>query len=128
MTPSTIWQCRQNKPTYVVNDLIRYAPARVIYGVLLQRGIFKWLAARRQLIRLKIVWKRRVTYSLEMQRECEWRKREYWRGYRRALEECRAEVRALCHSPRWQAPDNDERARQWLRQMERELRKEEEAA
>lgn len=113
MNHKTIWNEQQNKPTLVVNDLKDYAPADVVYSSLLRRGVFKWLAVRRQLIRLKDVWKARVTESISQQKLHPHRK-AYFRGYRKALEECRTEVRALCHSARWQVPDNDVKAIRWL--------------
>jgi hypothetical protein len=115
VTPRTIWHERQNRPSLVVDDLAEYAPPDVVYTSLLRRGVFKWLAVRRGLIKAKDIWKRRVTQSITAQHAAPSpTTRAYLRGYRRALEECRAEVRALCHSDRWQAPDIDRRARRWL--------------
>ena len=114
MNPATIWQAQQNKPSLLVHDLAAYAPADAVYESLLRRGVFKWFAVRRALIKLKAAWKARVTDSICRQRACDGPDVNYWRGYRRALEECRAEVRALCHSPRWTCQNNDQRAKAWL--------------
>lgn len=125
---STIWNCRQNKPTQIVHDLIPHiegdrpgswgARADLIYGVLLKRGVFKWLAVRRDLIRLKNEWKERLKAAdfdgLSARRKGNRYRDVYMRGYRQALLECRMEVRALCHSDRWQAPDHDRAACRWL--------------
>ncbi len=114
MDKFSIWSERQNKPTLIVMDLQAYAPPHVIYASLLRRGVFKWLSARRKLIRMKGVWKERIKQSLLNQKATSGPDVNYWRGYRRAVEECRKEVRTICHGPRWEAPDFDDRAREWL--------------
>jgi len=45
---------------------------------------------------------------------------KYWycRGYAKAYEEVRKEVRDLCHSERWQAPDFDYEAQNFLNKLE----------
>jgi hypothetical protein len=141
-TRKNIWNFRQNKPTYIVKDLWQYIdpdavdclpgnydrPARLIYEVLLKRGVFKWLAVRRDLIKLKNVWKDRIAGSLVTTTHL--KKNEdtprtryllaYEKGYRRAIEQCRAEVRALCHSDRWRAPDFDREANKFLNELEKQ--------
>jgi len=108
MNEATIWSEAQNRPTLVVRDLAPYAPADVVYGSLLRRGVFKWLAVRRDMIRLKDAWKAEV-------RALNRKKTEREKGYLEALEKCRAEIRRLCHGPRWVAPDNDRGANEYLR-------------
>lgn len=44
------------------------------------------------------------------------------KGELRALESCRASVRALCHSPRWRAPEFDKAAVAWLQRKELALK------
>jgi len=56
MNARTIWHHAQNRPSLVVRDLAEYAPADVVYETLLRRGVFEWLAVRRDLIRLKDRW------------------------------------------------------------------------
>lgn len=121
MNEKSIWNEAQNKPSLVVDDLEHYLgplschPRDFIYEVLLRRGVFKWFAVRRGIIKLKDKWKKEISQSIDNQKEhpysATW---HYWKGYRKAKEECRAEIRALCHSDRWQAPDNDSRAKKWL--------------
>jgi hypothetical protein len=114
-----LWNIAQNKPSLIVTDLATMGvPRDVGYGVLLGRGVFKWLAVRRDLIKLKDVWKSTVTQTIEDIRQA---KREhdglalaYRRGYLKAYEECRREVRALCHSERFRAPDFDNGAKHFL--------------
>lgn len=119
MNEKTIWHERQNKPSLIVQDLRRWncwLSRDKIYEILLKRGVFKWFAVRRQLIKLKNTWKTRVTESIARQKQAAHNStRAYERGYRDGVQECRAEVRALCHSSRWQAPDNDRKAQDWLR-------------
>jgi len=119
LTPELIWNIEQNKPSLVAKDLLAFGvPPKVTHDILLARGVYKWLSVRRQIIKLKNVWKCRITETLERLRVA---KREhndyevgYLRGYLKAHEECRAEVRALCHSDRWQAPDFDRHAQAHL--------------
>ena len=119
LTPDLIWNIEQNKPSLVVKDLQEFGvPAEVTHGVLLARGVYKWLAVRRKLIKLKNVWKDRIRETLVGMASAKAEKKQYQvtylRGYLRAYEECRGEGRALCHSPRWQAPDFDKGARKFL--------------
>lgn len=121
MDRNSIWIEEQNKPTLVVRDLAEWVDPDVVYASLLRRGVFKWLTARRQIIKLKNVWRDRVTASIAEQRETSDRDRRSWlRGYRAGVEECRREVREICHGPRWQAPDIDRAAIRWLEQYEAE--------
>lgn len=120
---ATIWCERQNQPTLVVRDLERMlAPGvrrDVVYESLLRRGVFKWLAVRRDLIRLKNALRGRITESLARQKEKPGpNSRIYERAYRDCLQQVLAEIRSLCHSERWQAPDNDEAARRWLERQQ----------
>jgi hypothetical protein len=130
LTPKTIDQLRQNKPCLIVDDVTdsEEITRDSIYNILLSRGVFKWFSVRRKLIKLKDIWKGRVTTSIDYQHVAaesgRWHRVWYWRGYRKALEECRAEVRALAHSPRWQVQDNDDGARMWLRNKEDKLKEE----
>jgi hypothetical protein len=122
MNPSDIWMERENKPSYVVDDLAEYCPADIVYESLLRRGVFKWLAVRRDLIRLKDQWGWKITAQIALvrmhKRHNDVYKLGYERGYLKAMEECRAEIRYLCHSARWRAPDNDRRAIKWLEKQE----------
>lgn len=127
MNPKTIWHVRQNKPSYVVKDLSKYVHEDIIYDSLLKRGVFKWFAVRRDLIKLKNVWRDRITRSIANQKVCKAYDKHHlahWlAGYRAATERCRKEVRDLCHSERWRAPDNDNLARYYLEKVEKEEEK-----
>jgi len=124
MDVRTIWNEAQNRPTLVVRDICNLIPdvsESDIYTILLRRGIFKWLAARRDIIRLKNKWKKEIT---RLYGEI----RKYPRGSMerrcilariRAFEECRKAVRAICHSARWRAPDNDRHAQRFLKNIEK---------
>lgn len=111
---SNIWNEAQNKVTYVVNDLHKYVSEDIVYESLLRRGVFKWLSVRRHLIKLKNKWK---TDICGLQKK----KTEYEKGYLAALEKCRQEVRELCHSDRWTAPDYDGKACKWLKEYENKV-------
>ena len=112
--PDNIWQYAQNKPSLICRDLEDLAdvPQEVTAKVLMARGVYKWLAVRRDLILLKDEWKDELTrlYRAIENREVVRNSPEHHRmvGRMKALEECRAQVRELCHSERWRCPDIDE--------------------
>ncbi len=143
LSPSTIAAEKQNKPSLIVKDLaplvatLADSPGGAedrVYEVLLRRGVFKWMAVRRDLIRLKDFLKEDITTSIAFQHELQNKRREVRqfdptnhrkrrrlalkiaeeRGYRKGIEFARALIRSLCRSPRWQAPDNDRGAQQFL--------------
>lgn len=110
----TIWNFAQNKPTLIVKDIKEKYPnidEDFIYQVLLRRGVFKWLAARRDIIRLKDEWRDEVT---RLNRK----KTKEEKGYYKALLHCRDAVRKICHSERFRAPDFDRGANEYLARME----------
>jgi hypothetical protein len=103
LTPKNIWNERQNKPSLIVKDIKNIYPdidEYIIYEILLRRGVFKWLAVRRELIILKNEWKETIK-SLNR------KKTDKEKGYLKAMENCRKQVRLLCHSERWQYPNFD---------------------
>ena len=122
VNPGNVWQYRQNKPIHVARDLHRIfgVPIKSTLTILMARGVCKWLAVRRDLIRLKNTWRDEVNKTLaairqkktDCDRESNRSHLELWylRGYLKALEHCRADVRALCHSERWRIPDHDKTA------------------
>ena len=112
LTPSAIWNIEQNKPSLVADDLEAFdVPRDVTYSILLARGVFKWLAVRRELIKLKNIWRDKLTVSYRAQENDS---TEFRKGYIAAMEECRKEVRILCHSGRFRAPDFDRKANEYL--------------
>lgn len=119
MDKKTIWNEKQNKPSLIVKDLMPFISEDIIYESLLRRGVFKWLSARRKIIKLKNNWKEKIKKSLIEQKKSQNANVNYWRGYRKALEECRAEVRSICHGERWEAPDFDKNAIRWLNEREK---------
>ena len=124
MNSKSIWGIRQNKPSYVVKDLAKYVPEDIVYDSLLKRGVFKWFAVRRDLIKLKNRWKDRITATIISQKACKKYNKHHlahWlAGYRKGIEDCRREVRGLCHSERWRAPDNDNLAKNYLERIGKE--------
>jgi len=113
MNSKTIWMEKQNKPTYVVEDIKKkyfFISRDFIYKTLLRRGVFKWLSVRRDLIKLKDKWKGEV-------RKLNRKKTEKEKGYLHALEKCRKEIRKLCRSERWIAPDFDSKANEYLKRI-----------
>ena len=114
-TRKNIWEFKQNKPSLIVKDIIEKYPnvdSDFIYEVLLKRGVFKWLAVRRDLIKLKDEMRNEIT------RLCNIKKTYKEKGYLSAIIEYRQKIRKLCHSDRWRAPDFDEKANQYLKRSE----------
>ena len=111
-----IWNYAQNKPTLVVKDITDKYPdvdPNFIYEVLLTRGVFKWFAVRRDLIKLKNIWRNEL---VKLNRK----KNKKEKGYHDALVKCRRQVRELCHSERFRAPDFDRYANRYLSKIEEE--------
>jgi hypothetical protein len=126
LTPKLIWNIEQNKPTLIVKDFERYGiSSSIVYSILLGRGVFKWFSVRRNIIKLKNIWKNRITNILEsikiVKQNNNIYKLGYYRGYLKACVECREEIRKLCHSERWQAPDFDKKANMFLNNLETEI-------
>lgn len=140
MNKQTINQAKQNKPIYIARDLrdLYGVPIEATMEILLKGGVFKWMAVRRDLITLKDEIKHKITetetykrnckFNLELNRYCKIplvpNSRELYlkyveaKGYQKALEAIQKRIKSLCHSPRWQAPDNDNMAQDFLDRME----------
>ena len=116
----TIWSFKQNKPSLIVKDICEKYPEvnkDFIYEVLLNRGVFKWFSVRRKLIKLKNKWKINIT---KLNRK----KTEQEKGFLKAIEKCRKEVRELCHSDRFIAPDFDKDSNIFLKKILEKITKE----
>jgi len=118
-TARDIWNIKQNKPSYIARDFEMFGiPREITHTILLARGVYKWLAVRRKLVRLKNEWKERIKATIQdimaTKKSGDSYKLGYLRGYLKAYEEARKEIRALCHSDRLQAPDFDKEAREFL--------------
>jgi len=122
LNSKNIWNYKQNKPSLIVNDLKQYnINPEISYKILLTRGVFKWFAVRRCLIKTKNIWKKIITETqnkiMQAKQDQNNKKLWYYKGYLKAYEECRADVRKMCHSERWQAPDFDKKAQQYLKSI-----------
>lgn len=122
LTQNSIWLIKQNKPSLIARDLEQFGVAKEIsHNILLARGVYKWFSVRRQIIKLKNSWKTIVTQTISNLVQAKQNKDQYQiaylRGYLQAYQECRKEIRALCHSPRWQAPDFDKEAQSHLQKI-----------
>jgi hypothetical protein len=109
VSPDNIWSYKQNKPRLICNDLesLYGVPPRDTQRILMARGVYKWLGARRDIIKLKNVWRDRLTELYNTVNTLKGKERHRAQGKIKAIEECRAELRAICHSERWRFPDND---------------------
>ena len=99
LTPKGINNIEQNKPCLIASDLAALGiPRDTTYSILLGRGVFKWLAVRRDLIRLKNLWRSHITIIIATikaaKEEGDEYHHAYLKGYLKAYEQCRAEVRA----------------------------------
>lgn len=116
-----IWNEKQNKPTLVARDFeLLGIDKNQTYEILLKRGVFKWLAVRRRLIKLKNLWKDEI---YRLQKEISKGKKnktdiKELKGRIKMLVICREVVRDLCHSERWQAPDFDKEANEFLNRLD----------
>lgn len=111
LSPINIWQEKQNKPSLIVEDIIKIYPnvdPSIVYEILLRRGVFKWFSVRRELIKFKDNLKQKT-------RELNRKKTKEEKGYLKAIELCRKVIRKLCHSTRWKAPDFDSKANEFLK-------------
>jgi hypothetical protein len=121
--PTNIWQYKQNKPSLIAKDFRKLygIPVEGSLKILMSRGVFKWLSIRRELIKIKNIWKYQIVELDGQIKEAKeiskinnhpskYYRYGYLKGYKKALEECRADVRKMCHSERWRAPDFDQEA------------------
>jgi len=122
LTPSRIAMLKQNKPSLIVSDFERFGiPKIVSYGILLGRGVFKWLAVRRYLIIIKCHWKSRVRElqeAIRIDKANGGQRCLYLRGKLAGYEECRKELRWALNTKRWNAPFTDKGANDYLRAIE----------
>lgn len=118
-----IWNFAQNRPILIARDLAELVPINVTFEVLLKRGVFKWFSVRRDLIKLKNIWKGTITQTIQKIVVAKQNKNKirhaYLKGYLAAYQECRRDVRKLCHSDRWRAPDNDKYSIRFLAELEK---------
>jgi len=121
---NNIWEYKQNKPSLIAKDFKRFGiPEEITFKILLARGVFKWLAVRRDIIKLKNIWRDEITKTIreirKAKEKCDYSKLQYLRGYLKACEEHRKIIRELCHSDRWRSPDCDLKASEFLKSIEK---------
>lgn len=116
-TRKNIWNCDEGRLQMVVSDLRAKCPVLdqvFIWATFLKRGIMKWMAVRSDLIKYKYVLKDQIK-ELEAKRKLLGYRSGYDRGRIRTLMDCRAALRAMCHSDRWRAPRDDAMAQNFLK-------------
>ena len=126
---------KQNKTSYIADDYKKLGiPYETSMNILLARGVCKWFSVRRKLIRFKIEMKKMITCCdatlkdlKQISSTIDNKTNEYRNhrkniyklvGYRMAMEDMRNEIRNMCHSKRWQAPDFDFHANKFLKWKE----------
>ena len=112
VSPSNIWEYRQNRPSLIIKDMRELGIKETTTAkVLMARGVYKWFACRRDIIKLKDNIRDELArnYRAVERKEVRRGTKEYHRlrGYTMALEVIRAHLRKICHSERWRFPDND---------------------
>lgn len=112
VSQNNIWCYEQNRPILIARDLNNHygIPITSTLRILMARGVFKWLANRRHLIKLKDSIRKQLSELQSNQRQL--KKTNYClyletKGRIKALTEIRAEIRKICHSERWQFVDID---------------------
>jgi hypothetical protein len=128
---------KQNKVTYVVDDVIRLIRSKPveaiteddIYTILLNRGVFKCIAARRELIKIKNDLKLEVKMLLAVLKLNKPRLTNLWgskkntqvirevaydKGCLHVIDGYKKHISDICHSDRVRVADNDRRAHVWL--------------
>lgn len=116
---------KQNKPSLIAQDFYKLGISPDIsMKILLARGVFKWFGVRRKLIKEKDIWKSIIKDTIINIQKCkangQVKKLHQLQGYLKAYEECRARVRLMCHSTRWQYPDNDEICQMFMYMFDKE--------
>lgn len=120
VTQDNIWEYKQNKPSLIAKDFAElFGIAETdTYAILLARGVFKWLAVRRDLIKFKDELRKIITKTIaeihQAKKEKDRDRLMYLRGRLSAIEFCRNTIRDMCHSDRFRAPDNDRGAQKYL--------------
>ena len=103
VTPENISQYPQNRMRLVLRDFeVIGIPQEATRKILLARGVYKWMACRRDIIRLKDELKGEIRGLHEISRQLpagELKRLTLARVH--ALEEVRARLRSICHSQRW---------------------------
>jgi len=112
---------KQNKVSYVVKDICEQYPEvdpMFIYEVLLKRGIFKWLAAREDIIELKNEIREKLSLLEDWQHRVknkkDWKTYQQSKGYIKAYEFILKRIRIITHSTRFRAAKKDPAARWYL--------------
>ena len=123
---------REKYPSYILVDFLRLGVSPVVTaGILAARGVFKWMAVRAELFALAAKWKKDSRSMQEIIR-CGKKvgsraasevvpsqfQKGYWKGYQKALEEHRKELKDLLSSPKWRAPGKDRMAKEALEALE----------
>jgi len=129
---------RQNKPSYVVKDIVEYFSKAyalligretndAVWSILLARGVLKWMSSRRALIAIKLMLRARIRdhqQEIKTKKLCLKEPKHMWpkgsnitsyhlghlRGSLASTELIYRYIRRICHSTRWQVPDNDLRS------------------
>lgn len=118
LDPNSIDQQRTCKVRLIAQDLSKWVEESKVYESLLRRGVFKWWAVRRKLIKLRWMMRRWIAESEDYKKH--WRKHGqehlYWheKGYQRALIEMQDRLKRLIISERLQHDPKDREAYEYM--------------
>ena len=108
----TINNFKQNKIKYLVKDFAEYGVSEdITRGILLKRGINKWLANRMAIIHLKDELLQYIRDCLGLMRTIAMIEGKNSLNYKEILGQFKAtngirqKIRKICHSKRWQFPE-----------------------
>jgi hypothetical protein len=109
VTIQNIHSYKQNRPDLICKDFKKIfgISEKLTARILMARGVYKWLAARRDFIKLKDEIKDELTILYGQVGNLSGKERYQMQGRIKALEDCRKKIRSICHSHRWRIPDND---------------------
>ena len=121
VSSSNIWNYPQNKPSLITRDFydLYGIPQLDSARILMSRGVFKWFAGRRKLLKLKesikAELKLRYMSANEFKKNMEsTNSKDFYmnKGAIKALEHVLKEIQAIGHAPRWDVQDNDRRSKE----------------
>jgi hypothetical protein len=99
----TIWMSPQNHPEYIIRDCeqefgLTEKQCEKLRFILMNRGVNKWLYARRKIIHLKHKTKKLLREAQILRENT---KNPYTKQYHLTLQAIHSEMQEICKMPRW---------------------------
>ena len=120
VSSENVWNFPQNKPSLITRDFLELygIPQLDSARILMARGVFKWFAGRRKLLKLKekikVELKQRYGESEAFKKDPLATPKDFYmnKGAVKALERVLKEISEIGHAPRWDVQDNDRRSKE----------------